>query len=51
MHLLWGVAVVLVALWLVGFTVYKVASGLLHLLLVLAAAIVVYRFIASRRAN
>jgi hypothetical protein len=49
MNLLWGVAAILVAIWLVGLTVYKVASVLLHLLLVLAAAIVLYRFLASRR--
>jgi hypothetical protein len=49
MNLLWGVAAILVAMWVVGFTVYKVASGLLHLLLVVAAAIVLFRFFAGRR--
>lgn len=49
MHLLWVVAALLVAAWAVGFIVYKVASGLLHLLLVVAIALVVFRFIAARR--
>jgi hypothetical protein len=49
MNLLWAVAAILIAIWVVGFAVYKVASGLLHLLLVVAAAIVLFRFIAGRR--
>jgi len=51
MNLLWGVAAVLVAVWAVSFVVFKVASGLLHLLLVIAVAIVLFRLFAGRRAG
>jgi hypothetical protein len=49
MNLLWVVAAVLVAMWVAGFAVYKVASGLIHLLLVVAAVVVIARFVAGRR--
>lgn len=50
MNLLWVVAAVLVAMWVAGFVVFKVASGLIHLLLVVAIVVVIARFIAARRA-
>jgi hypothetical protein len=49
MNLLWVVAAVLVAMWVAGFAVYKVASGLIHLLLVLAVVVVLARFLTGRR--
>ncbi len=42
-------AVVLVVLWLLGFVVLHVGGGLIHLLLVLAVVVVVYRLITGRR--
>jgi hypothetical protein len=51
MNLLYVVAAVLVAMWVLGFTVYHVASGLIHLLLVVAVAVVLFRFFAGRRAG
>jgi len=50
MNLLWVVAAVLVAMWVTGFAVYKIASGLIHLLLVVAVVVVIARFVAGRRA-
>jgi Family of unknown function (DUF5670) len=50
MNMLWAVAAVLVAIWVFSFVVYKVTSGLIHLLLVLALVVVIARFIAGRRA-
>jgi hypothetical protein len=50
MNLLWVVAAVLVAMWVAGFAVYKIASGLIHLLLVVAVVVVIARFVAGRRA-
>lgn len=48
MNLLWGIAVVLVVLWLLGFSLH-VAGGLIHLLLVVALVVVVARLVLGRR--
>jgi hypothetical protein len=48
MNLLWGIAVVLVVLWLLGFSLH-IAGGVVHLLLVLALVVVVVRLVAGRR--
>ena len=47
--MLWTLAVVLFILWLAGALVFKVAGGLIHLLLVVAAIVVVYRLVTGRR--
>lgn len=47
--ILWTIVVVLVILWLLGFA-FRVAGGLIHLLLVLAIIVVIYNLIAGRRA-
>ena len=41
-------AVVLI-LWLLGFTVFNVASGLIHLLLIVAVVALVMHFMRGRR--
>ena len=46
-NLLWTVLVVLVVLWLVGL-VANVGGGLIHILLVVAAIILIYNLIAGR---
>ena len=43
-------AVVLVILWLGGFTVMHVSSGLIHLLLLFAIIAVILHFFTGRRA-
>lgn len=48
--ILYTVAVILVVLWLLGFLVVHVSSGLIHLLLVLAVIAVVYNLLTGRRA-
>jgi len=48
MNLLWGVAIVLFVMWMLGFGLH-VAGGLIHLLLVLAVATVLIRLIMGRR--
>jgi hypothetical protein len=45
--LLWGVVVVLFALWLAGFALH-VAGNLIHILLLLAIAVAIYNFFQSR---
>jgi hypothetical protein len=46
--MLWTLAVILLVLWALGLA-FKVASGLIHVLLVIALVIVVFRLISGRR--
>ncbi|HEX6323969.1 MAG TPA: lmo0937 family membrane protein [Vicinamibacterales bacterium] len=46
--MLWTVIFVLLVLWLLGFAL-DVAGGLIHLLLVVALVIVVFRLFTGRR--
>lgn len=48
--LLWGVVVVLVVFWLLGFSLH-IAGSLIHLLLVIAIAVAVYNFAMNRDAR
>lgn len=48
--MLWSIVVVLFVLWLLGFTVFHAAGGLIHLLLVLAVIVLVYQLVTGRRA-
>ena len=48
--MLWTIAVVLFVLWILGFGVFHVAGGLIHLLLVVALIVVVFNLISGRRA-
>lgn len=47
--MLWTLAVILFILWLLGFAVFHVAGGLIHLLLVIAIVVVLVRLITGRR--
>jgi Family of unknown function (DUF5670) len=49
MNLLWGLVVVLVVLWLLGFSMH-VGGGLIHLLLVIAVIVIVVRLVTGRGA-
>ena len=46
--MLWTIVVLLLLLWILGFTM-KIAGGLIHLLLVIALVVVVYRMLTGRR--
>jgi pilus assembly protein TadC len=46
--MLWTLLVVLLILWILGFSLH-VAGSLIHLLLVVAAIILLYNFITGRR--
>jgi hypothetical protein len=46
--MLWTIVVLLLVLWLLGFTM-KVAGGLIHVLLVIALVVVVLRLLTGRR--
>lgn len=47
--MLWTVVVVLLVLWLLGFTM-NVAGGLVHVLLVIALVVIVFRLLSGRKA-
>jgi len=47
---LWTLAVLFFAIWIVGFLFAHVAVPAIHLLLVLAAIVVVYNLLTGRRA-
>ena len=47
--MLYTVAVVLLVLWLLGFTLHATFGGLIHVLLVLAVVAVLFRIITGRR--
>jgi Family of unknown function (DUF5670) len=48
--MLFTIAAVLFILWILGFSVFHVAGGLIHLLLVLAVISLLWQLIAGRRA-
>jgi hypothetical protein len=47
--MLWTLAIILLILWALGFLAFHVAGGLIHLLLVIAVIVIVYRLITGRR--
>lgn len=44
-----GIGIVLLVAWLLGFGVFHVAGGIIHILLVLAIAAIVWHFVTGRR--
>lgn len=48
--MIWTIAIILFVLWLLGFAVFHVAGGLIHILLVVAVVVIIYQFITGRRA-
>ncbi len=46
--MLWTIFVILVILWLLGFS-FHIAGGLIHLLLVIAVVVLVINLISGRR--
>lgn len=45
--MLWTIAIVILVLWLLGFSL-NIAGGLIHLLLVVALVVVVVQFLRGR---
>ncbi len=46
--MLWTIAIILFVLWVLGFTVFHLGA-IIHLLLVLAVIVIIYRLITGRR--
>ncbi len=47
--MLWTIFVILLILWLLGFSLH-IAGGLIHIVLVIAVVVLVYNLITGRRA-
>ena len=47
--MLWTIAVILLVLWLLGFAVFKVAGGVIHILLLIAIVVGLYQLFVGRR--
>jgi hypothetical protein len=46
--MLWTIVAILLLMWVLGLA-FKIASGLIHILLVIALIVIVYRLISGRR--
>ncbi|HKC81807.1 MAG TPA: lmo0937 family membrane protein [Gemmatimonadaceae bacterium] len=46
--MLWTIAVILFILWILGFFIVHVGGGLIHLLLVIAVIVIIYRLVTGR---
>jgi hypothetical protein len=47
-HLLWLIIIVLIILWLGGFALH-IGGGLIHILIVIALILLIYRLVTGRR--
>ena len=47
--MLWTIAIILLVLWLLGGFVFPVAGSLIHILLVVALIVIVYRLVTGRK--
>lgn len=47
--MLWTIAVILLILWLLGAFVVPIGGGLIHILLVIALVVIVYRLLTGRK--
>jgi len=47
-HMLWTIFVIILVLWLLGFS-FHIAGGLIHILLVVAVIILIINLVTGRR--
>lgn len=47
--MLWTIFAILLVLWLVGFAGFHVMGGFIHILLIVAVAVLIYRLVTGRR--
>jgi Family of unknown function (DUF5670) len=47
--ILWAIIVILLVLWVIGFLVVHIGGGLIHLLLVIAAIVLIYNLVVGSR--
>lgn len=46
--MLWTIFVILLILWILGFS-FKIAGGLVHILLVIALIVLIFRLVTGRK--
>jgi hypothetical protein len=49
MNILWVLALVFFVLWVLGYAAFHVTTGLIHVLLLVAAGMVLFRIVMGRR--
>ena len=49
--LLWVAAIVLLVVWLAGWLVFEIASGLIHLILIIAVILVIVNVVGRLRSR
>lgn len=49
-RMLLTIAIILLILWALGFFAFHVAGGLIHILLVIGVIVLIWNFVAGRRA-
>ena len=47
--MLWTIIVILLILWALGFFVFPTLGGLIHILLVIAVIVLIYRLVTGRK--
>lgn len=47
--MLWTILAIILAIWLLGF-IFEIAGGLIHILLVVAAVVLILQLVTGRRA-
>ncbi len=47
--MLWTIAIILFVLWLLGFSVFHMLGGFIHILLVIAVVVIVLQLVTGRR--
>ncbi len=47
--ILWAIAVILLIAWVLSFIVFHVASGLIHILIVVAVIVIIYNLVVGAR--
>jgi hypothetical protein len=45
----WTIALILFVLWALGFFAFHIGGGLIHVLIVIALILVIYRLVTGRR--
>jgi hypothetical protein len=45
----WTIALILLVLWALGFFAFHVGGNLIHILIVIALVVVIYRLVTGRR--
>ena len=45
----WAIALILLILWALGFFAFHIGGGLIHILIVIALIVVIWRLVTGRR--